>query len=144
MLYPELRKKYGDVLIFEDDPLAHVQTEFGFDVLEVAKERYAPDAYHDFIGFEVAQPLLDKAFEKTYGLELSAVLKHETKAIGSYRHDISKVIPKATKVAWLVKQNDIQKDLPGMTRNKFLYNLSRASYEKHRGKNYRKPNLGRL
>jgi len=142
LLYPELKKKYGDVLTFEDNPLAHVKTEFGFDVLEVAKERYAPDAYHDFIGFEVAQPLLDKAFEKTYGLELSTVLEHETKAIGSYRHNISKVIPKATKVAWQVKQNDIQKDLPGITRNRFLYNLSRASYEKHWGKDYRKPNFG--
>jgi Zinc dependent phospholipase C len=142
LLYPELKKKYGDVLTFEDNPLAHVKTEFGFDVLEVAKERYAPDAYHDFIGFEVAQPLLDKAFEETYGLELSTVLKHETKAIGSYRHNISKVIPKATKVAWKVKQNDIQKDLPGMTRTQFLYNLSRASYEKHWGRNYRKPNFG--
>lgn len=36
--------------------MAHVKTEFGFDVLEVAKGRYAPDAYRDFIGFEVAQP----------------------------------------------------------------------------------------
>jgi hypothetical protein len=142
LLYPELKKKYGDVLTFEDNPLAHVKTEFGFDVLEVAKERYAPDAYHDFIGFEVAQPLLDKAFEETYGLVLSTVLKHKTKAIGSYRHNISKVIPKATKVAWQVKQNDIQKDLPGITRNRFLYNLSRASYEKHWGKDYRKPNFG--
>ena len=142
LLYPELKKKYGDVLTFEDNPLAHVKTEFGFDVLEVAKERYAPDAYHDFIGFEVAQPLLDKAFEETYGLGLSTVLKHKTKAIGSYRHNISKVIPKATKVAWQVKQNDIQKDLPGITRNRFLYNLSRASYEKHWGKDYRKPNFG--
>jgi hypothetical protein len=142
LLYPELKKKYGDVLTFEDDPLAHVKTEFGFDVLEVAKGRYAPDAYHDFIGFEVAQPLLDKAFEETYGLELSTVLKHETKAIDSYRHNISKLIPKATKIAWKVKQNDIQKDVPGMTRNQFLYNLSRASYEKRWGRNYRKPNFG--
>jgi len=142
LLYPELKKKYGDVLTFEDNPLAHVKTEFGFDVLEVAKERYAPDAYHDFIGFEVAQPLLDRAFEESYGLELSTVLKHETKAIGSYRHNISKVIPKATKVAWKVKQNDIQKDLPGITRKQFLYNLSRASYEKHWGKDYRKPTFG--
>jgi hypothetical protein len=90
----------------------------------------------------VAQPLLDKAFEETYGLELSTVLKHETKAIDSYRHNISKLIPKATKIAWKVKQNDIQKDVPGMTRNQFLYNLSRASYEKRWGRNYRKPNFG--
>ena len=142
LLYPELRKKYGDVVTYEDQPLAHVKAEFGFDVLEVAKQRYAPDAYHDFVGFEVAQPLLDRAFKETYGLELGMVLVQEDKAIGSYRHDVSKVIPKASKIAWQVKQGDIQKDLPGMTRNQFLYNLSRASYEKHWGKAYRKPNFG--
>jgi hypothetical protein len=142
LLYPELKKKYGDVVTFEDHPLAHVKTEFSFDVLEVAKERYAPDAYHDFIGFEVAQPLLDRAFEETYGLELAAILEHEEKAIGSYRHNISKTIPKATKIAWEVKEDDIKRDLPGMTRDKFLYNLSRSSYEKNWGKAYRKPNAG--
>ena len=142
VLYPELKRKYGNVVTFEDQPLTHVKTEFSFDVLEVAKERYAPDAYHDFIGFEVAQPLLDRAFKETYGLDLGKVLEQEEKAIGSYRHDISKVIPKATKVAWQIKQNDIQKDLPGMTRDRFLYNLSRAGYEKGWGKAYRRPNFG--
>jgi Zinc dependent phospholipase C len=142
VLYPELKKKYGDVVTYEDNPVAHVKTEFGFDVLEVAKGRFAPDAYHDFIGFEVAQPLLDRAFEETYGVKLSAILDDETKAIGSYRHSVSKIIPKATKVAWALKKDDIQKDLPGITRDRFLYNLSRSSYEKHWGKNYRKPNAG--
>ncbi len=142
VLYPELKKKYGDVVTYEDNPVAHVKTEFGFDVLEVAKGRFAPDAYHDFIGFEVAQPLLDRAFEETYGVKLSTILDDETKAIGSYRHSVSSLIPKATKVAWQLKKDDIQKDLPGITRDRFLYNLSRASYEKRWGKNYRKPNAG--
>ena len=141
MLYPGLGKKYGNEVTFEDSPVAHVKTEFGFDVLEVARGRFAPDAYRDFIGFEVAQPLLEKAFEETYGLELRAVLENEERAVGSYRHDVSKVIPTATKVAWQVKRHDIQKDLPGMTRNQFLYNLSRASYEKKWGKDYRKPDF---
>jgi len=142
VLYPELKKKYGDVVTYEDNPVAHVKTEFGFDVLEVAKGRFAPDAYHDFIGFEVAQPLLDRAFEETYGVKLSTILDDETKAIGSYRHSVSNIIPKATKVAWELKKDDIQKDLPGITRDRFLYNLSRSSYEKRWGKNYRKPNAG--
>jgi len=142
LLYPELRKKFGDVVTYEDHPLAHVKTEFGFDVLEVAKGRYAPDAYHEFIGFEVAQGLLDRAFEETYGLKISAVLKNEEEAIGSYRHDISTVIPKATMIAWQIKQADIQRDLPGRTRKEFLYNLSRASYEKRWGKTYRRPSFG--
>jgi hypothetical protein len=142
LLYPELKKKYGDVVTFEDNPLAHVKTEFGFEVLEVAKGRFAPDAYHDFIGFEVAQPLLDRAFEETYGVKLNTVLQDEPKTIESYRYDVGNVIPKATKVAWAVRKDDIQKDVPGITRDRFLFNLSRASYEKRWGRNYRKPNFG--
>ncbi len=142
LLYPRLKRKFGDVVTFEDDPAAHLKTEFGFDVIEVAQERFAPDAYHDFIGFEVAQPLLDRAFRETYGLELSSVLHDEHRAIGSYRHAISSTIPKATRVAWALKKNEIQRDLPGMTRKQFLYNISRASYRKNWGKDYRAPSAG--
>ncbi len=142
LLYPKLERKYGDVVTYEDDPLAHLKTEFGFDVVEVAQERFAPDAYHDFIGFEVAQPLLDRAFQETYGLALGALLDDEQVAIGSYRHAVSKTIPKATMVAWQLKKKEIRRDLPGMTRKHFLYNISRASYEKRWGKRYRQPSTG--
>lgn len=139
VLYPRLKEKYGDVVTYEDDKLAHVKTEFGFDVLEVAKHRYAPDSYHDFIGFNVAQSLLDQAFCETYGLELQDVLRDEPKALGSYRHAISRWIPKATRVAWSLKEKEIKHDIPGITKQRFLYNLSHASYEKEWGKDYQKP-----
>jgi hypothetical protein len=142
ILYPKLKNKYGNVVTYEDDPIAHVKTEFGFDVLEVAKGRYAPDSYHDFIGFEVALPLLERAFQETYGLELSSVLQDEDRVINTYRHDVSSLIPRATRIAWKLKEDQIKKDLPGITRQKFLYNLSRASYEKQWGKGYSKPGPG--
>jgi len=142
LLYPKLKRKYGDAVAYEQDPAAHLKTEFGFDVVEVAQERFAPDAYRDFIGFEVAQPLLDRAFRETYGLELASVLENEPRAIGSYRHAISSTIPKATRVAWALKKDEIQRDVPSMTRKRFLYNLSRASYEKDWGKDYRAPSAG--
>src|SRR6201999_303806 len=110
VLYPKLRKKFGDVVTYEQDPLAHVKTEFGFDVLEVAKQRYAPDSYHDFIGFEVDAPLLEQAFQETYGLDLKSALPDEEKALGSYRRAGSKLIPKATPIAWTLKEDAIQKD----------------------------------
>lgn len=139
LLYPKLGKKYGKIVTYEDDPLAHLKSEFGFDVLEVAKGRYAPDAYRDFIGFEVAKPLLERAFQETYGIELKALFKDEDRAIGSYRYAVGSLIPKATRIAWDLKKDEIQKDLPGTTKKKFLYNLSRASYEKHWGHEYQKP-----
>ena len=144
VLYPGLGKKYGDSVAYEDGKLAHVKTEFGFDVLEIAKDRYAPDGYHDFIGFEVAQRVLDQAFRETYGLELKTVLVDEEKALNSYRRDVSKLIPKATRIAWHLKKDEIKDDIPDATKKRFLYNLSRSNYEREWGKNYKKPSPGEI
>jgi len=138
-LYPPLRKKFGDFVTYEDDTLAHVKTEFGFDVLQVAQQRYAPARYHDFIGFEVSRRLLDQAFQETYGIELNRVLDDEELALNSYRRNVSKVIPEAARIAWILKKKEIQEDEPGTTRDKFLYNLSRTDYEKEWGTNYEHP-----
>jgi hypothetical protein len=142
MLYPKLKRKYGDSVTYEEDKLAHVKTEFGFDVLEVAQGRYAPDNYHDFIGFAVAVPLLEQAFQETYGLDLKSVLSDEDKVFASYRYDVSRLLPEATRIAWSLKKDDIRRDRPGITRREFLYNLSRASYQKNWGKQYQPPSFG--
>ncbi len=139
VLYPKLKKKYGDSVTYEENPLAHVKTEFGFDVLEVAQGRYAPSSFHDFIGFGVSVPLLEQAFQETYGLDLKTVLTDEEKVLGSYRYDVSRLLPKATRVAWSLKKDDIMKDQPGITKNRFLFNLSRASYQKNWGTVYQPP-----
>ncbi len=142
LLYPELQKKYGQVVTYEENPIAHIKTEFGFDVLQVAKGHYAPDSYHDFIGFEVSLPVLERAFRETYGIDLKSVISNEDRATSSYRHSVNSLIPKATRVAWNLKQNEIERDVPGITRQKFLYNLSRAGYEKEWGKDYQRPTTG--
>jgi hypothetical protein len=141
ILYPRLKKKYGDLVTYEQNPLAHVKTEFGFDVLEVAQGRYAPDSFHDFIGFGVSVPLLEQAFRETYGLDLNSVLSNEDKVLESYRYDVSKLLPKATRIAWSLKKDDIMRDQPGITKNRFLYNLSRASYQKNWGNKYQPPSV---
>ena len=141
MLYPKLRAKFGDTITYDQNPAAHLKTEFGFDVLEVAKGRYAPDAYRDFIGFQVSKPLLEKAFQETYSVELKAVFSDFDLSVGTYRYSVSKAIPTATKVAWDTNKDQIQKDVPGITREKFLYHISRSSYEKNWGRKYQKPSF---
>jgi hypothetical protein len=142
LLYPKLRRKFGAEVTFADDPPAHLKTEFGFDVLQVAKGRYISNAYHDFIGFEVSQAVMEKAFQDTYALELKDVFTSLDLAIGSYRRSVSSVIPAMTKVAWEMKKDEIQKTNPEITRDKFLYTLSRSAYEKEWGKDYRRPGPG--
>ncbi len=138
-LYPRLRRKFGPVVTYEEDPAAHLKTEFGFDVLEVAKGNFAPEAYHSFIGFGVSLALLDKAFQKTYGLTLADLFPDMGRSIGSYRRAVSRTIPAATRVAWAERQSDIERAQPGITRSRFVYLMSRSSYEREWGKQYDRP-----
>jgi hypothetical protein len=140
--FPKLRAKYGDIVTYEDNPKAHLSTEFGFDVTQVAKNRYTADAYHDFIGFEVAKPLLERVFQKTYGMELGDVFKSVDLAIGSYRRSVSGMIPQMTKVALATHRADIVKETPNFEKREFLYHLSRADYEKEWGTDYQRPGVG--
>jgi hypothetical protein len=139
LVYPKLRQRYGNEVTYAEDPTSHLKTEFGFDVAQVARGRYAPDAYHDFIGFKVSKKLLERAFAKTYGFEMKDLFVSLDLAIGTYRRAVSGVIPEMTKVAWELKKDEIEKNSPGITREKFVYNLSRADYEKDFGKEYENP-----
>jgi hypothetical protein len=140
--YPKLRRKYGKIVTYEDDPTAHLRVEFSFDVLQVARGDYAPKAYHDFIGFKVSKDLVDRAFRDTYGLDLKDVFGNLDLAIGTYRHTVSAIIPEMTKVAWNIRKDELTKSKPGVTRRKFVYNLSRASYRKEWDGKYEQPGIG--
>ena len=140
--FPKLRRKFGDRATYADDPKAHIRTEFGFDMVQVAKNRYTSDRYHDFIGFEVSKELLDRALLRTYGIGLKDIFKNTDLAIGTYRRGVSAVIPEMTRVALLARKDAIVKDTPNFNKKKFLYYLSRKSYEKEWGKEYRKPGAG--
>jgi hypothetical protein len=139
--FPELRAKYGEHVTYDESPKAHIQTEFGFDITQVAKQRYTSDRYHDFIGFEVAKPLLERAFLKTYGLPLDQVLNHVDLAVGTFRRAASQIIPEMTRAAVSAYHPEIVKDNRNASERLFLYHLSRAQYEKEWGKEYRKPDL---
>jgi hypothetical protein len=140
--YPKLAREYGPEVPYDVDHKAHIRTEFGFDVLQVAKGRYAPENYHDFIGFEVSAPLLERAFLDTYGLNLKDVMPNEEMAINTYRRSVSQVIPEMTKVALLVKGDQLRKEIPNFNRDHFLYHLSKADYTKSWGSGYKDPGPG--
>ncbi|MGB0118397.1 MAG: zinc dependent phospholipase C family protein [Terriglobales bacterium] len=140
--YPKLRAKFGKSVVYAEDKTAHLKTEFGFDMLQVAKNRYASQQYHDFIGFQVSKPLLERAFPVVYGLQLKDVLAHEDLAIGSYRFSVSRLIPEMTQVALQTHKKDMMHEHPDFAKEEFLYRLSRSGYEKEWGKDYTKPGFG--
>jgi len=142
ILYHGLAKKYGPVVTYEKQPPAHMKVEYGFDVDQVAKGHYAPKAYHDFIGFLVAKPVLERAFAKTYSLDMSSLFLSADLALGSYRHAVSTVVPNMTKVAWHLKKDEIQRSDTSETKAKYIYHISNSEYRQDWGDIYEKPGFG--
>jgi hypothetical protein len=142
LLFRDLRKKYGKEVTYEDNPKAHIRTEFGFDMVQVAKNRYTSDRYHDFIGFEVSKPVLERGFQDTYGIPLKEVIPKEDMAIGTFRRAISKIVPEMTRVALLARNKQLVAETPNFNAKKFRYYLSKANYQREWGKGYRRPGFG--
>jgi hypothetical protein len=140
--YPKLQAKYGKSVRFAEGKTEHLKTEFGFDMVQVAKNRYASEHYHDFIGFKVSKELLERTFPIVYGEELKDVLPRLDLTIGSYRYTVSNLIPELTQIALQTHKQDIVSETASPAKDKLLYRLSRSDYEKEWGKEYRKPGIG--
>ena len=139
---PKLRQKYGSVVTYAENPTAHIRTEFGFDVVEVSQGHYSQDNYRDFIGFQVAQPLLERAFQEVYGIPVSSIMTHEDLAINTYRKAVSSIIPKMTVVAFASYRKQIQQAAPSASKRTFIYRLRETEYEKQYGTDYQHLSFG--
>ena len=139
--YPKDKKKFGEIVTYEEDETAHKRVEFAFDVSETAKGNYASHAYHDFIGFKVADSVLEKAFYKTYALHLNDVFPNFSRAVGTFRWSVKNFFPALTKAAWASKEQQIRKAQPTMTARQFRYKMKRANYNKEFGKGRDKPGI---
>jgi hypothetical protein len=140
--YPKLASRFGPFVSYYDSPKAHIRTEFGFDVVQVAQGHYGDDDYKNFIGFNVATPLLDRAFKDTYGVDIKTVLKHEDLAVSTYRYSVSTAIPEMTRAAVLHYSKQIQQQVPSFDRHNFVYRVKRADYEHEWGKQRHRPGFG--
>jgi hypothetical protein len=141
LVYPKLRQKFGDAVIYAQDPRRHVMVEFAFDVVQVATGAYLPDRFRSYIGFEVSTSVLERAFAATYSLELKDLFVNEDLAIGTFRYAVSRTIPEMTRVAWKDKEDEIRKLVPSVQRNAFVYSFTRHDYERVYGSDYRRPGV---
>ena len=138
VLYPRLRARFGEVVNYAQSPSAHLKTEFGFDVIQVARGRYASGAFHDFIGFEVSKPIMERAFRATYGLDLTDVFVAMDVSIATFRWTVNTTIPGMTKVAWELKEKEIVAQAPHVTRESFIFSQTQAEYEQRWGTEYKR------
>ena len=142
ILNPKLRAKFGDSITYAQNKTAHVRTEFGFDVVQVAKKQYVSQQYHDFIGFKVSKELLERVFPVVYGVKLDDVLPRMDLTVGTYRYAVSNLIPELTVVALKTHKKEILAATSASSPVPSPYRFSRADYEKEWGTDYTKPGIG--
>jgi hypothetical protein len=139
LMYKKVGKQYGKVATYEENPIDHSRVEISFDVLQIARGNYATQAYHDFIGFNVAKPVLERAFMKTYGQDINVVFGDLDMAISTFRWAVKSLLPTVTRAAWVSKKDDIKKSNPTATSRSFHYKMKRKDYELEFGKTREKP-----
>ncbi len=139
IVYPKVGEKFGHVVTYDEDNISHKRMEFGFDVLQIARGNYLPQSYHDYIGFNVARPVLERAFLKTYGENINDVFGDLTLTISTFRWSVTSLFPSLTRTAWQIKKADIKAAHPGIKARKFHYRIRRKEYYQEFGREREKP-----
>ena len=139
LMYPKLARKYGNEVTYADSPSAHLQTEFRFDVLQVALRGEVPGLFEHSIDFKVPREFVERVFEENYGFKLDDLFENFDVALTTYRWGFRTLIEETTGIAWQLYRTDIEFLEPGMTLKNFLHAMSRASFEQEFGKAFREP-----
>jgi hypothetical protein len=105
-------------------------TEFSFDVVQITGAGYPPRTYHNYIGFRVPKPLLNRAFKDTYGLKLGNRFWFEGLSLWFYKLTASEIIPDLCQILWQQKKKNIFRANPRTVTARFSYRLSPQNYER--------------
>jgi hypothetical protein len=109
--FPKLAAKYGPVVNFGEDKNAHIQTEFAFDINEIAHRRFAPVHYLRHVGLNVPTQQLAAAFYDTYGLseDFSKARSHRIN-VGGFRFAVRSFIPRIAYAVTLLHRSHMPAD----------------------------------
>lgn len=126
--FPKLAKKYGPVMTYDENPHAHVRTEFAFDIDQLSKRRIAPSAYWNHVGLRVPLRLLEQAFYETYGLRLRTMLVNQYAAVQTYRWSVRSFLPTVAYGEVVLHRKGFPPDVPGPEFNKYADRLSQTDF----------------
>lgn len=137
--FPKLRRRFGPVVTYEDNPSAHLRVEYSFDIVQIGKYRFPSTAYADFVGFQISTTLLARVYPQVYGLPLSQVLPNPDLAIGTFRYAVGTVLPKLSSAALKSYRAQFMKEDPKFNPREYLYKLQRKQFDKQWGTKYQRP-----
>jgi hypothetical protein len=140
--FPKLEQKYGPVVTYDEDPHAHVRTEFAFDIGQLSKRTFAPPSYMRHVGFRVPRLLLDRVFRETYGFEFPELVGKTRPAVRSYRSSVRSFIPAFAGAEVVLHHRQFPPDTSNDSSHLFSERLKRADYERHWKPGYEGPGFG--
>ena len=112
--FPKLGRRYGKEVNYAEGEHQHVQTEFAFDINEIAHHRFAPVHYLRHVGLEVPTRQLALAFYQTYGLsEDFSVHRGRRINVGAYRFAVRRFIPRIAYAVTVLHRNHEPADTAG-------------------------------
>jgi hypothetical protein len=129
-MYPKLRSQFGDNVTYSNSPRAHVITEFSFDVVQITGAGYLPRTYHSYIGFRVARDLLERGFQKTYGLRLSDMFFWERLSLAVYRVSAGEIVPSLGYGVWRRENKKLLRLDPQLVATRFKYKLAPGNFQR--------------
>ena len=106
--FPKLEARYGPSVNYAEGKHQHVQTEFAFDIDQVAHHRMAPLPFLRHVGLNVPVHQLALAFYETYGITENFTGHGRTFNVKTYRFATRTLIPRtAYALTLLHRKNEI-------------------------------------
>jgi hypothetical protein len=136
--FPKLAAKYGPVVTFSEDSSAHVRTEFGFDINEIAHHRLAPVHYLRHVGLNVPTDQLAAAFYDTYGLRA----RSRRVNVGGYRFAVRSFIPRIAYAVTLLHRSHMPVDPATPAVQKLSTEVAQVAVENDWDKYRKKAGIG--
>ena len=141
--FPKLGAKYGPVVAYAQDRHAHVQTEFAFDINEIAHHRFAPVHYLRHVGLNVPTQQLAAAYYETYGLsEDFSKAKTSRINVRGFRFAVRSFIPRIAYAITLLHRSHMPADPVGPESQKLDSEVAQIAAENDWDKYRKKAGIG--
>jgi hypothetical protein len=108
--FPRLRAHYGPSVSYAEGEHQHVQTEFAFDIDQIAHHRMAPLSFQRKVGLKVPERQLALAFYETYGIADFAGYHGSRFNIREYRFAVHTFIPRIAYAVTLLHRRHLPPD----------------------------------
>ena len=141
--FPKLAAKYGPIVTFGEGQHPHVQTEFAFDINEIAHRRLAPVRYLRHVGLNVPTGQLATAFYETYGLsEDFSKARSRRINVGGFRFAVRSFVPRIAYALTLLHRGSMPADSNSPDLQKLADEVARVAAENNWDQYRRKAGIG--